>query len=255
MDAEVAAKKIGGEAKVAWFAIAKWIVTAIAILTPVFYLNGTAFHQGYLGYFHLSSSMFPSDVPQTLTFAALAWMGGAARIFTAISDTLRMHWAAITLLPATSVAALAVGVYYLRRFAERRRASRPHQRNRPLSFHPAAKLAALSIIRLFFGAYALYTLCLLIGVTLLLLVAPFLHVGAATAADDYQRGFSDAPAVVVTAPDGTLHSYRILQCSDRFCALFSHENVVTVPIASVVWATSKVEHDDGGASTPTTSSR
>ena len=86
MDAEAAATA-GGKEKMVWYAIAKWLVTAIAILTPVFYLNGVAFHEGYLGYFHLSPSMFPSDVPDTLTFAALAWMGGATRIFTAISGT------------------------------------------------------------------------------------------------------------------------------------------------------------------------
>ena len=159
------------------------------------------------------------------------------------------------MLPAISVAALAVGAYYLRQLAERRRGSRSDQGTRPFSLHPAAKLAALWVFRLFFGPYLLYTLCLVIGATLLLLVAPFLHVGAATAADDFLQGFSSSPAVVATAPDGVLRSYRIMQCSDRFCALFSKEDVVTVPITSVVWATSKVEHGDRGASTATTSSR
>ncbi|MBB6186667.1 hypothetical protein [Rhodanobacter sp. MP7CTX1] len=254
MDAESAATD-GGKEKMAWYAIAKWLVTAIAILTPVFYLNGVAFHEGYLGYFHLSSSMFPSDVPDTLTFAALAWMGGATRVFTAISDTFKMHWAATTLVPAISIVVLAVGAYYLRQLAERWRSSRSHQGTRSLSLHPAVKLAALWVFSAFFGAYMLYTLCLVIGATLLLLVAPFLHVGAATAAEDFARGFPNAPAIVVTSPDGVLHSYRIMQCSDRFCALFSHEEVVTVPIGSVVWATSRVQHSDGATSTPTNSSR
>jgi hypothetical protein len=58
------------------------LIAAIAFLpifTAVLYLNGWAYHEGYLDYFHLPSSMFPLDLQATLVHGVMAWLDGGTK--------------------------------------------------------------------------------------------------------------------------------------------------------------------------------
>src|SRR6185312_1029204 len=219
-------------------ALGKWIAAIAAIATPLCYLNGRAFHDGYLGHLHLASSMFPTDVQGTFTDAARAWMEEAAVVLGAVSKALGAHWFSIIVLPMFLVIGSSAAVHYLAYRAAAWHRKKPQDESKAkLSRVIRSILAPVCV--LFLGAYVIYTLFALIGAVLLLSVGPFVQAGARAAANDLKAGFPNTPTVELSAPHVGTSTYRIIQCGDKFCALYREGEVATVPIAAITWASWK----------------
>lgn len=90
-----------------------------------------------------------------------------------------------------------------------------------------------------FAVYAIYTALTLIRAVLLLAMGPFVLAGQQAAASDLAKGFPNEPATVLTTPQGERAAYRIILCSEKFCALYRNGEVVTVPLATIAWASSQ----------------
>ena len=219
-------------------AFGKWAATLAAIATPLCYLNGRAFHDGYLSRLHLESSMFPADVQGTFTDAARAWMEGAVIVLGAVSKALTSHWFLIIVLPTSLVIGLSAAVHYLIYRAATWRRSTP-QSGSELRHVRMIRSILAPVCFLLLGAYVIYTLFALIGAVLLLSVGPFAQAGARVATNDLKTGFSNAPTAELSSPHAGTSTYRIIQCGDKFCALYREGEVATVPIAAITWASWK----------------
>jgi len=219
-------------------AIGKWLATLAAIATPLGYLNGRAFHDGYLDRLHLESSMFPADVQGTFINTARAWMEGSATVLGAVSKAIGMHWFLIVVLPALLVTGLSAVVHYLVYRAAKRRKAMPEPRR---DTKPARVIHSVlnPVYAMFFSAYAIYTLFAVVGAALLLAIGPFAQIGARAAAHDLEKGFPNGPAVELLAPHGKVATYRLIECADKFCALYLNGEIATVPVTAITWATSQ----------------
>jgi hypothetical protein len=220
------------------FSIGKWVAALIGIATPIVYLNGRAYHDGYLAYFHLDTSMFPIDVPSTFVLAARAWLEGATVVLTSTAQALKHHWFVIIVVPIVLVGTFSALAYGVGRRLQRSLEKKTDGGSRHLILPPAFRMALGSVTTLIFGAYGLYTFFTIIGAALLLFVAPFVGVGKAAAERDSKIGFSSSPSVELSDAHLSPSIYRIIECSDKFCALYSTDDIATVAISSVTLAIS-----------------
>ncbi|WP_250623061.1 hypothetical protein [Pinirhizobacter soli] len=223
----------------------------LVLVTGVFYLTGIAFHQGYLAHFHLLSSMFDDDAGSQVAFAVRGWQETANQLVRSTGHGLL--YVALPLLAGGALAVAAVwrverGRYQsrralrapglrvnndLRRRVQRRRASRarPH----PFRNTPLARQMLLNTLVLMLALVLTYALVCSVATILGFLIWPFGYAGQALAEKDEAAGFSDAPSVTVTGPDGVKAAYKVIACAPRFCALYRHDRVVTVPASTVTW--------------------
>jgi hypothetical protein len=219
-------------------ALGKWIATLAAILTPVCYLNGRAFHSGYLTRLHLEPSMFPLDTQGTFIEAAGAWMQGSSIVLRAFSEALAAHWFLALLLPIALVLGLS---FILHVVVERALDLRTRIHQHPTHHARWKRVASMCVPvgLMLFAVYAIYTALTLIRAVLLLAMGPFVLAGQQAAASDLAKGFPNEPATELTPPQGERAAYRIILCSEKFCALYRDGEVVTVPFATITWASSR----------------
>lgn len=219
-------------------ALGKWAAALAAILAPVCYLNGRAFHDGYLTRLHLEPSMFPLDTQGTFIEAAGAWMQGSSIVLRAFSEALAAHWFLALVLPTLLVLGLSVSFHYVVDSAQDLR-TRIHKD--PTHHARWKRLGSMCVPvgLMLFAVYALYTALTLIRAVLLLAMGPFVLAGQQAAASDLVKGFPNEPATELTAPQGERAAYRIILCSEKFCALYRDGEVVTVPLVTITWASSR----------------
>lgn len=221
-------------------ATGKWIAALAAAVTPFCYLNGRAFHDGYLGRLHLAPSMFPTDVQGTFIAAAHGWMEGSAAVLDGVAKALAAHWFLVAVLPVVLLTGLSAAIYRVIARAEARR-NRATQGGAQTDRFRVIRAVLAPVYAFLFSAYAIYTSFALIGAALLLSIGPFIHVGACVAAADLAKGFPDAPVVELPTPHAGVATYRIIECADKFCALYRAGEITTVPLAAITWATSRVD--------------
>jgi len=215
------------------------LLVAIALLpifTAVLYLNGWAYHEGYLDYFHLPSSMFPLDLQATLVHGVVAWLNGGTKALLWMSQSVADHWVwvLISILVVASVSPL-------RRFflAFLKTKSLP---DFVVKWHLSARMKKLvlelmrgvSVVYLVF--YIPFAMLSVMLIALLVLVAPFQSVGRDIATKDAQKNFAESPEVYLTGPDGVRQSFRVMSCEGPFCALYASGHAVVVPRDSITWA-------------------
>lgn len=181
--------------------------------------------------------MFPVDAQSTFADAALGWMNGSATVLTAVSHALAKHWFLIVVLPTILITGLTAAFHQVFRRLEAKRKASPERPEEGAS-RRLLWAALTPVFTLFFGAYLIYTVMACIGALLMLSIGPFAQIGARVATDDLNKGFPNAPVVELTAPHGESATYRIIQCADKFCALYRDRQIITIPISAVTWASS-----------------
>ncbi|NMY71234.1 hypothetical protein [Pseudomonas sp. WS 5414] len=214
----------------------------LAISTPFFYLNGKAFHDGYLSYFKLAPSMFPLDTSATFVTAVMAWLYAMNNGLGSILGIIGQHWQRTLLIGLGLILTLAAFNYLIKwlghKIDEKSSHSPQRQPNtQALSFLKELERSALYV---FIPSYGLLLIMLIISVILITTLKPFVLLGKETAAEDLKNGFKDSPQVTVNDPDGHKGTYRVMQCSASFCALYADGKAITVPIATLNWVVSDV---------------
>ncbi|MBB5356841.1 hypothetical protein HDE76_000023 [Rhodanobacter sp. ANJX3] len=230
--------KTSREAPQHWGARLIASIALLPLITALLYLNGWAYHEGYLDYFHLPSSMFPLDLQETLVHGVAAWLNGAAAALTWMIHSVVQHWflVILTILFITSIGPFR---RWFLTFVRRKRpptfAAKWHL---PVWMRKLAwqLIRAVSVSYLVF--YIPFTILSLLVIGLLVLVAPFQSVGRGIAAKDAATNFAASPEAFLTAPDGVRRSLRVMSCEGPFCALYTEGHAVIVPRDSVTWATS-----------------
>jgi len=68
-----------------------WVPITLALLTPLLYLNGKAFYEGYLTYLHLNTTMFPQDTADTMMSAVTAWLSASTYGLAGVTGFLNLY--------------------------------------------------------------------------------------------------------------------------------------------------------------------
>jgi hypothetical protein len=215
------------------------LIAAIAFLpmfTAVLYLNGWAYHEGYLDYFHLPSSMFPLDLQATLVHGVMAWLDGGTKALIWMGQSVADHWiwVLISIIVVASVRPLS---RYFSAFLRTKRLPDfvvkwhlPHWTKKLI----LELMRGVSVVYLVL--YIPFAILSAMLVVLLILVGPFQSVGQDIAIRDARKSFAESPVVYLTAPDGVRQSFRLISCEGPFCALYVSQHAVVVPRESITWA-------------------
>lgn len=221
-------------------ALGKWIATLVAVATPLCYLNGRAFHDGYLGRLHLEPTMFPSDAQGIFIDAARAWLEGSATVLNAITKAVEAHWFLILVLPTVLVTILSATIHYIAHRARIKSSEASDRRNKSSVRLKVFCSVVAPVFTMLLGAYSIFTLFAVVGAVLLLSIGPFVQVGAKAAISDVAKGFPNSPTIELVPPHALRTTYRIIECADKFCALYKDGEVTTVPVSAITWATSNI---------------
>ncbi len=211
---------------------------ALAVSAPMFYLNGRAYHEGYLSYLKLEPSMFPLPATEYIGATAIGWFRVIVGWITNTFDSLGRNW----LLAILSVFVLSLilgfaGFMSDRSGAHNKRNQKP-KKSKGRTFFRSWQRAGLF---LFIGSYGTFTILFLISALLALLIMPFRDAGREMARLDVKQGFIDAPVVTLKLPGSDeATEFRIIQCADKFCGLFANGRAHTVPVSAVTWAVSGI---------------
>jgi hypothetical protein len=228
-----------GKSPIAWGMIGSVI---LAITTPFFYLNGKAYHDGYLGYFQLETSMFPMDTSTTFVNAVLAWYHAMTKGLKGGMEFIGQHWLWAVIVCALSILVFG-GLNYLIALFNKKLTDKKQSAKQPQATVPAPsffKEIGKCALYIFIPSYGLFVAMFFISFILMITITPFVLIGKDSAAEDLKNGFKDSPQVTVNDPDGHKGTYRIMQCSTSFCALYADGKAITVPIATLNWAISDV---------------
>jgi hypothetical protein len=212
----------------------------LVFAAPVFYLNGRAYHDGYLGYLNLDASMFPLQTTDFIGVTAVAWFRTIIGWFTNGFNTLGHHWLWAMLI-VVAVSLLFAFPHFTTAKQNQAQADKIKQsenntdRQKPSFLKSWGKVSVVFAIVL----YAVFGGLLLISSILALVISPFSEAGRDAAKNDADRGFIESPTVALKPPGADAATdFRIIQCAAQFCAVFAEGKAYTVPVSAITWAVS-----------------
>ncbi|MGR6738284.1 hypothetical protein [Pseudomonas chlororaphis] len=212
----------------------------LAITAPFFYLNGKAYHDGYLGYFKLEPSMFPLDTSATFVTAVVAWFHAMTGGMQGGLKFIGQHWPWVSTTGLAIILAFGLLNYLRARLTSNinRKRQAENKSQTPAPNPSLLRELGKCLFYLVFLNYGIFSVMFLISFILMTTITPFMFVGQKSAADDLQDGFKDSPLVTLTDPSGAKGTYRLMQCSAAFCALYADGKAITVPVTALNWAVS-----------------
>ena len=219
--------------------MAATVPITLALLTPLFYLNGKAFYEGYLSYLNLNTTMFPQDTAATMMSAVIAWLSATTGGLAGTSVFLNEYWPWALVTALSSALGFGTLNWWLKKTAKQPE-NKKFEGNLPPSLQAWLKDVTTIIVWLFVPTYGLFLLMLFVAIFILSTLLPFLHLGKQHAAEQLEKGFVNAPLILAIDPEGVSAEYRIVECSERFCALYRQGQMVTVPVSSINWAVSDI---------------
>ena len=204
----------------------------IWLIPAIFYLNGEAFHDAYLSYFHLEPTLFAMDVQATFTQAFIAWTQGIMLTLSALTHSIEQHWLTALVLFIICVLSLAGYSYLQDRGSGKARTDEHDAHHKRPSFLLTIGKAVEAVG---LGLYGLYASLFLIVMLLVLLISPFSSLGKHAASRDAATNFKNAASVTLRSPDGTQGQYKIIECYGGSCALYRDGTAIAVPRSLVTW--------------------
>jgi len=209
---------------------------------PLLYLNGSAYHDGYLSRLGLVPSMFPLDTAATLIHGVLAWYIALAKGvgFIAAIETRHLWKIGIGFLVASLMTGTWLWLVQKKAPKENQLASPKKQRKEKSGFRQWAAKVGNGAFYIFLAGYGFILLSFLLTLTISALIIPFLSVGKSVAAEEFAKEFSTSPIAHMTIGSEKKSSYRIIQCSASFCALYADGTILTVPLSKIEFATSSL---------------
>lgn len=213
---------------------------ALVLAAPVFYLNGRAYHDGYLGYLNLDASMFPLQTTDFIGVTAVAWFRTIIGWFTNGFNSLGKHWL-WTLLTVFALSLIFAIPHFTSAKQSHAHADKIKQNSKSTNTQKPSFLKSWGKVSVvfFIVLYAVFGGLLLISSILALVISPFSDAGREAAKTDADRGFIASPTVALKPPGAEVATdFRIIQCAAQFCAVFAEGRAYTVPVSAVTWAVS-----------------
>lgn len=225
------------------FSLGKIETLALAIAAPIFYLNGRAYHDGYLSYLKLESSMFPLQATDVVGASAVAWFRVISNLFAEGLNGLGKNWLLYLILFVGLTFIFGITHHLTSKPSKKEPAETKPRSNSEHSFFKSLRTTAFAI---FLVVYSIFTCLFAITAILALFISPFHAVGAQVAQEHLEKEFSDSPTIRLKAPkyhpqevnEGQYLDFRLIQCSTNFCALYRAGRTFTVPVKTIDWAIS-----------------
>lgn len=209
------------------------VTLLLALATAVSYLNGRAYHDGYMSYLNLSTSMFPLQGTDAAALSAVAWLNAIVAYLKGFEA-----WSVGTWLEVAGVLiAFVLIIGSIHHFGGGNRQKKIEKgRGDSRSWIATILRSGLAVL---LGIYVFIFLLLIFAFLLATFISPFFSVGREQAEKDLRAEFKDSPIVMMTDPLGKVaQEYKIIECSTLFCALYREGKVYTVPASKVEWAVS-----------------
>jgi hypothetical protein len=205
----------------------------LVVMTPIAYLNGRAFHDGWYGALNLDQAMFPMDTQGTLVQAAVAWADGLAVLFMAIGKAFKEHWLQLVMMIVVNSLVIAGFVWILNVWDRRRskRSGKPLQR----TFIRRAVARILSpMLVLGISVAAIYVAIFCLALVIAALILPFTQVGRFEAKKEIASNFSDMPMVTIKSAKGEVQR-REISVGPQFFAFWSDGHASFAPTSAIEW--------------------
>jgi hypothetical protein len=211
----------------------------LVLLTPVAYLNGRAFHDGWYAYFKLDPYMFPLDTAGILHNAPTAWVNGILALAHIVVTGIIVHWGYVALYLLFLVLIWRAGGSLLGHLKRRQMQRQGETRSKCQSLlRRVLWWIAEPLIGLGISVGALYIMLYGLSMVVILLILPFELVGRHEAKLEVERHFQNMPVVTLKSPKGDQADYHIIGCGPQFCGVFGEGHAITVPVSAITWAVS-----------------
>ena len=188
MQNETTDKNAESSGKKSWLRLVP--IPFTVFLTAMFYLQGKAYHAGYLVYFHLDNTQMSISTSDAMWLAYRAWGNGAAHILLTSGDWFLDMLMSI-LLPATIGCVVLILLLVIEKL--RRKAAKPRVSATAIPFKDLSLRRQIAYIAAGLAGYVLaipgsiLVIALLVACSLIVLVEPFGVIGKRDAQDYCQE--------------------------------------------------------------------
>lgn len=207
----------------------------LVVMTPIAYLNGRAFHDGWYGALKLDQAMFPLDTQSMLIEATLAWEDGLSVLFVAIGKAIMTHWWQLILMIVVDSLLIAGFIFALNWWDSRRakRSGKPTQPKKPLIRRAVARILSPLIV-LGISVSAIYVAIFCLTLVIAALILPFAQVGHYEAKKEVASNFADMPMVTIKTAKGDVQR-REIATGPQFFAVWGDGHASFFPVSQVAW--------------------
>ena len=207
------------------------------VMTPVIYIMGRAYHDGWYDYLHLDQSMFPLDTAGMLTEGGIAltqgfgvlshWHGGGL-----------VQWLVLLLIIIVGGviwAIFALVVKDLTNGGTKKKKDPDKHTNSFFRWLLTSALPRIALLALF--GFTIYEFIAAVALVFITLTQPFVSLGKYEAEKSAAVDFNHSPIVTVKSPQGDL-TFREIGCGPQFCALWKDKHASYASVSMITWGDS-----------------
>ena len=215
----------------------QWLTAAsffFVVMTPVIYIMGRAYHDGWYAYLNLDQGMFPLDTPGMLAEGFVALADGLGRLLKGDGELLH-HWFLLLLVVVAGGFVWALFAHLNQLLDEDRPGRKKDQAKQKVTFTRWLMWSAFPRVALLaiFG-FAIYELIAATALVFLSLTQPLVALGKYEASQAAANDFKTAPVVTLKSPQGDV-KLREIGCGPQFCALWGDKHASYAPVSAVSW--------------------
>lgn len=218
----------------------QWLTAAslfFVVMTPVIYIMGRAYHDGWYDYLKLDQSMFPLDTAGMLTEGGVALTQGFGELSHWFGGGLRQWLISLLIIIVGGViwAIFAMLIKDLRSDGAKTKKNPDKHKNSFFRWLVTSALPRIALLALF--GFTIYEFIAATALVFLTLTQPFVALGKYEAEKSAAVEFNRSPIVTVKLPQGDV-KFREIGCGPQFCALWKDKHASYAPVSMITWGDS-----------------
>lgn len=212
-----------------WFTLTSLF---FVVMTPVIYLAGRAYHDGWYAALNLNQGMFPLDTAGMLIEGAIAFGSGFGKLSTACIGLALHHWLVLLIVTLGGGLIWAAIASLSKRLDEDRATRKKADSAKETGKHWLFKVAIPRMLLLALAVSVFYEFVFAMTLGFALLTQPFVVLGKDEAKAAAAKGFEKSPMVTVRSPKGDVQR-REIGCGPQFCALWGDGHASYAPVSAI----------------------
>lgn len=218
----------------------QWLTAAslfFVVMTPVIYIMGRAYHDGWYAYLNLDQSMFPLDTAGMLTEGGMALTQGVGVLSHGHGGGLGQWLVLLLIIIVGGViwAIFALIVKDLTNDGTKKKKDPDKHTNSFFQWLLTSALPRIALLALF--GFTIYEFIAAVALVFITLTQPFVFLGKYEAGKSAAVDFNHSPVVTVKSPQGDA-KFREIGCGPQFCALWKDKHASYAPISAITWGDS-----------------